>query len=48
LQIAVKGCHYPITEKIIQHTIQTSAKEEAKKLVNQPNKVRSMNIMIIE
>jgi hypothetical protein len=43
LEIAVKGCHYPIAENLIQHTIQTSSKEEAKKLVNQPNKVRSMN-----
>ncbi|CAG2110484.1 unnamed protein product, partial [Medioppia subpectinata] len=38
LHISVKDCHYPIVENIIQYMIETSSKDDAKKLVNQPNK----------
>ena len=39
LHISVKDCHYPIVENIIQYTTQTANKDDAKKLVNQSNKV---------
>jgi len=44
VHIAVKDCHYPITENIIQYTINTSSKEDAKKLVNMQNKVMLITV----
>jgi hypothetical protein len=43
LQIAVKNCHYPIAESILKNMIDNYSKEDAKKLVNQPNKVCPQN-----
>ena len=43
LQIAVKNCHYPIAESILQNTIENYSKDDAKKLVNQANKVCPQN-----
>lgn len=39
LQVSVKNCHYPIAESILQTVIEQSSKDDAKKLVNQSNKV---------